>query len=167
MVDLSMHESDSLYSALSKSRFKEGRILCLDIGDKRIGMAVSDPLGITAQGLPTLSRQGIKNDTRIIVETIVQFGIKKVLYGLPKNMNGSYGPQAKKTEDFIRKLRSGTDCPFISWDERLTSAHAQKALMEAGMSRKKRSGKIDRLSAILILQNYLDLCQRSGGTGDE
>ncbi|MGA1865224.1 MAG: Holliday junction resolvase RuvX [bacterium] len=138
---------------------KKGRLLALDIGDKRIGMAMSDPLGITAQGLPTLLRQGKKHDTNIILDVILKHGVTGVIYGLPKNMDGSLGCQAEKTEAFVKYLRSRTDCPFIPWDERLTSRSAHIALKESGMSRKKRSGKVDMLSAILILQNYLDSFQ--------
>ncbi|MBN2372903.1 Holliday junction resolvase RuvX [bacterium] len=160
-----MHEFDSssLSFASPKDRSEEGRILGLDIGDKRIGMAVSDPMGITAQGLPTLVRNGAKQAVRDLMGIIMKYDIKKIVYGIPKNMDGSLGPQAGKTEEFIRKLKSRTDCPFIPCDERLTSMHAHKALMEAGMSRKKRSANVDRVSAVLILQNYLDLLNRTGG----
>jgi putative Holliday junction resolvase len=135
---------------------KKGRFLALDIGDKRIGMAMSDPLGITAQGLPTLLRQGKKHDTNIILDIILKYDVICIIYGLPKNMDGTLGCQAEKTETFIKHLKSKTDCNFIPWDERLTSRSAHIALKESGMSRKKRSGKVDMLSAILILQNYLD-----------
>ena len=138
---------------------KKGRLLALDIGDKRIGMAMSDPLGITAQGLPTLLRQGKKHDTKIILDIILKYGVKGIIYGLPKNMDGSLGSQAEKTETFIKYLKSRTNCPFMPWDERLTSLSAHTTLKESGMSRKKRSGKVDMLSAILILQNYLDSIQ--------
>jgi putative Holliday junction resolvase len=131
---------------------KKGRLLALDIGDKRIGMAMSDPLRITAQGLPTLFRRGKKYDVNVILE----YGVTGIIYGLPKNMDGTLGCQAEKTEAFIKYLKSRIECTFIPWDERLTSCSAHIALKESGMSRKKRSKKVDMLSAILILQNYLD-----------
>ncbi len=149
-----------------EDKSKKGRILSLDIGDKRIGMAVSDPFGIIAQGIPTLSRKGIKHDVKYITQVIVQWGIDKVIYGLPRNMNGTLGPQADKTEQFIEKLKFHSDCPFITWDERLTSEYANKILKEAGLSRKKRAKKVDSLAAVLILQSYLDQCQRSEQNGD-
>ena len=135
---------------------KKGRLLALDIGDKRIGMAMSDPLRITAQGLPTLYRRGKKYDTNVILGIVLKYGVTGIIYGLPKNMDGTLGCQAEKTEVFIRYLKSRIDCPFLPWDERLTSRSAHIALKESGMSRKKRSKKVDMLSAILILQNYLD-----------
>ena len=157
-----MHESDFFPFVSPKDRSEKGRILSLDIGDKRIGMAVSDPLGMTAQGLPTLTRKGTKQAIKAIMEIIMKYEINKVVYGLPKNMDGSLGSQAEKTEGFIQKLNAFTDCPCIPWDERLTSLHAHKTLKGARMSRKKRSTNVDRLSAVLILQNYLDLLHRSG-----
>ena len=135
---------------------KKGRLLALDIGDKRIGIAISDPLRITAQGLPTLSRRSKKHDTNRILDIVLKNDVVSIIYGLPKNMDGTLGYQAEKTETFIKYLKSRIDCTFIPWDERLTSFSAHIALKESGMSRKKRSEKVDMLSAILILQNYLD-----------
>jgi len=154
------NKSDKSQPVSSKENTPKGRILCLDIGDKRIGMAVSDLLYITAQGLPTLSRKGKKQDIKSICEIIAKWDIERILYGLPKNMDGSLGPQAEKTKCFIQKLREGIHCEFLAWDERLTTLHAHKTLKEAGLSRKKRAMKVDEISAILILQNYLDLNKR-------
>ena len=162
MIDLSMDERNSQSSFFTNDGSHKGRLLALDIGDKRIGMAISDPLGITAQGLPTLSRRGKKYDIKYIIDVIAQYHVIKIVYGLPKNMNGSLGSQAEKTEYFIKQLKSRTDCLFIPWDERLTTRSAHNALKESGMSRKKRSQKVDMLSALLILQNYLDLNCNSG-----
>ena len=107
-------------------------------------------------------RKGKRHDINYIIDIINQYDVSKVVYGLPKNMNGSLGSQAEKTESFIKHLKSRIDCLFIAWDERLSTRSAHNALMESGMSRKKRSQKVDMLSAVLILQNYLDLCYKSG-----
>jgi putative Holliday junction resolvase len=157
MFDLPMYESDSQSFASKNNKGSlKGRLLALDIGDKRIGMAVSDPLMVTAQGLPTLLRQGKKYDIHFIVDIISQYDVTKVIYGLPKNMNGSLGSQAKKIEDFITHLKLKTNCLFFPSDERLTTQYADQTLKQSGMSRKKRAGKVDMVSAVLILQNFLD-----------
>jgi putative Holliday junction resolvase len=161
MFDLSKYESDSQSFTSKYDESEKGRLLALDIGDKRIGMAISDPLRMTAQGLPTFFRQSKKHDINFIRDIIERYGVTGIVYGLPKNMDGSLGNQAEKTEAFIKYLKSRINCPFIPWDERLTSRSAHIALMESGMSRKKRSKKVDMLSAILILQNYLDLSRRN------
>jgi len=151
-----MYESNSQSSASEKEKSGQGRSLALDIGDKRIGMAVSDPLGLTAQGLPTLLRRGKKHDVGGIIDVIARYGVIRVIYGLPRHMNGGIGTQAEKTEQFIDQLKSRVHCSFTSWDERLTSRHAEQALMESGMSRKRRAEKVDMVAAVLILQSYLD-----------
>ena len=128
-------------------------------------MAISDPLCITAQGLPTISRRGKKHDLNIMLSIIEKYGVIRVIYGLPKNMDGTLGSQAQKTENFISQLRSRLQCRFVPWDERLTSRSAHRTLKESGMSRKDRSRNVDMLSAVLILQNYLDLYRNSGEKG--
>jgi len=160
MFDLSMYESDSQSFTSKNDESQKGRLLALDIGDKRIGMAISDPLKIIAQGLPTLFRKGKKHDTNVIRDIMIKNDVTAIVYGLPKNMNGTLGAQAEKTEAFIKYLKSRINCPFIPLDERLTSRSANIALMESGMSREKRSKKVDMLAAVLILQNYLDFSRR-------
>lgn len=123
-------------------------------------MAISDPLWITAQGLPTFERQGYKHDVKRIKELVIRSGVQRILYGLPKNMDGTLGYQAEKTEQFINKLKVQIDCKFIPWDERLTTQYAHQTLKSAGMRRKKRAQKVDMIAAVLILQNYLDLCDK-------
>jgi len=132
------------------------RILGMDIGEKRIGLAVSDELGITAQGLQTLNRTGIKKDLRRLRDIIEEMKITKLVVGLPKNMNGTLGPQAERVKKFVDLLIG--ECPreVVFWDERLTTVAAQRTLLEADVSRKKRKLSVDRLAAVMILQGYLD-----------
>lgn len=132
------------------------RILGLDIGDKTIGIAVSDEMGWTAQGLKTLIRKGFNEELSSIKEIIEEYGVKEVLVGLPKNMNGSIGPQGKKVITFVERLKTALSLPVLLWDERLSTVRAEKVLLEADMSRKKRKGLKDKLAAQFILQGYLD-----------
>ncbi|NLO90270.1 MAG: Holliday junction resolvase RuvX [Clostridia bacterium] len=133
------------------------RILCLDIGDKYIGVAVSDALGITAQGVGTLKRRdNIDEDILEIIKMVQKFNAEKIVVGLPKNMNGSLGPQGKKVLEFIDNLKEKIDIPVIKWDERLSTKSAEKTLLEGNVSRKKRKKVIDKVAAVFILQNYLD-----------
>ncbi len=130
------------------------RILALDYGDKRIGVAVSDPLGITAQELETVK---VVKDLHFlrIKEIIKEKQVKKILIGLPLNMNGSKGQRVVKTEKFAEKLKKYTSIPILMWDERLTSVEAKKSLIFLGQKTGKKKEKIDRLSAVLLLQSYL------------
>lgn len=132
------------------------RILGLDMGDKTIGVAVSDEMGWTAQGLKTLIRKGFNEELSSIKEIIEEYGVKEVLVGLPKNMNGSIGPQGKKVITFVERLKTALSLPVLLWDERLSTVRAEKVLLEADMSRKKRKGLKDKLAAQFILQGYLD-----------
>lgn len=132
------------------------RILGLDMGDKTIGVAVSDEMGWTAQGLKTLIRKGFNEELSSIKEIIEEYGVKEVLVGLPKNMNGSIGPQGKKVITFVERLKTALPLPVLLWDERLSTVRAEKVLLEADMSRKKRKGLKDKLAAQFILQGYLD-----------
>lgn len=132
------------------------RILGLDIGDKTIGIAVSDEMGWTAQGLKTLIRKGFNEELSSIKEIIEEYGVKEILVGLPKNMNGSIGPQGKKVITFVERLKTALSLPVLLWDERLSTVRAEKVLLEADMSRKKRKGLKDKLAAQFILQGYLD-----------
>lgn len=128
----------------------------LDIGDKTIGVAISDGLGITAQPLTTIERKNMSADIDSIKKIIDGYHVEEIIIGLPKNMNGSIGSQAKKTIQFTKRLKRNLGIPVIPWDERLTTVMATKALIEGDLSRKKRKKRIDKIAAQLILQNYLD-----------
>lgn len=132
------------------------RIICLDIGNKTIGVAVSDPLGFTAQGITTIHRKNIKEDINNIIDLCNNYNAEKILSGFPKNMNGTVGPQAEKVIAFCDKLKKHIDIPIEYWDERLTTVSANRAMLEADLSRKKRKQIVDKLAAVFILQSYLD-----------
>ncbi len=132
------------------------RILGIDYGEKRIGLAISDPLRITAQGIDTLERRGWEEDLGAIREIVTQHQVEKVIVGLPRRMNGTIGRQAQRVEDFVRRLAEGIGLPVETWDERLTTVAAERALLEGSVRRKKRKLLRDRLAAVFILQGYLD-----------
>ncbi|HUK56001.1 MAG TPA: Holliday junction resolvase RuvX [Nitrospiria bacterium] len=132
------------------------RILALDLGERRIGLAVSDELGWTAHGLPTMERIGPKKDIQRLREVVGRCQVRKLVVGLPRNMDGSLGPQANLVLDFIEHLKDKLKLDVIPWDERLTTQAAERALLEADMSRAKRRKKVDQVAAVLILQGYLD-----------
>ena len=136
------------------------RIMGLDIGSKTIGVAISDELHLIAQGLFTLKRQGIQNDIRELERLIEEHSVEKIVVGLPKNMNNTLGPSANRVLSFIEALKQCIDLPIVTWDERLSTVAAEKVLLEADMSRKKRKRVIDKVAALLILQGYLDSQQR-------
>ncbi len=133
------------------------RIMGLDVGDKTIGVAVSDALGMTAQGLETIRRTGVKADFRKLTEIISQKEIHKTVVGLPKNMNGTVGPQGEKVLDFVEQFKKRfPKHEVIMWDERLTTMAAEKTLISADVSRSNRKKVIDKVAATFILQGYLD-----------
>ncbi len=132
------------------------RILAIDLGEKRIGLALSDCLGITAQGLTTIVVQNGSNINQKIMDIIREKKVDKLVFGLPRNMNGTLGPQAKKVQDFAQKLRRMSNLPIDFEDERLSTVRAEQVLLEADTSRAKRKKVIDCLSAVIILQSYLD-----------
>ena len=132
------------------------RILGLDVGSKTVGVAVSDELSLTAQGVTTLKRKGLHQDIKQLLRLIEEHRVEKIIVGLPKNMDGSLGPSAKMVLSLIEELRKSIDLPIVTWDERLSSVAAQRALLEADMSRKKRKRVIDKVAALIILQGYLD-----------
>lgn len=134
----------------------KNRILCLDLGDKRIGVAVSDELKITAQENSVIERKNINSDLSTILNITKSFNVGEIVIGIPRNMNGSLGPQAKKVFAFINKLKSKTDIPIYQWDERLSSSAVEKVLIQAKVRRKKRKKVIDKMAAQYILQGYLD-----------
>lgn len=132
------------------------RILGLDIGDKTIGVAVSDPLGFTAQGITTIKRFSNKEDYAKLKEFIDEYDIKKVVVGLPINMNGTLGPQSEKTVKFATKLKNKYKVDIIYQDERMTTVSAERILIEGNVRRENRKKYIDKIAAVFILQNYLD-----------
>jgi putative Holliday junction resolvase len=132
------------------------RIMGLDVGTHTIGVAISDELGITAQGLKTVKRRSLEADFEEISSIIDHFEISKIVVGLPKNMDGTLGKQAEKVFRWIRDLKDRTHLPVVTWDERLSTVGASKVLLEADLSRRKRKKVIDKLAAVLILQGYLD-----------
>lgn len=133
------------------------RILGLDVGDKTIGIAISDSLGLTAQPLTTIRRRNHHADLEAIGSLIAEHEISEIVVGIPKNLNNSLGPQAKKVLKFVDILRkSFSDIIFHTWDERLSTVEAERVLLQADLSRKRRKGVIDKLAASIILQGYLD-----------
>lgn len=133
----------------------------IDLGDKRIGVALSDPMGWTAQGLDVIpGGGGTKNDIKRIREIAEKHEVEKVVVGLPLNMDGSQGPRAEKARDFAGRLARVLNLPVELWDERLTTAEAERLLIEADIKRHKRRQVIDKMAAVLILQNYLDASGR-------
>lgn len=132
------------------------RILGLDLGSKRIGVAVSDELGFTAQGLDTIQCKDIDSDIDRIRHLVKEYSIDEIVIGIPYNMNGTEGPQVQKVRDFMKLISQRINVPLYEWDERLTSAAAERVLLEADMSRAKRRKLVDKLAAALILQGYLD-----------
>lgn len=132
----------------------------LDVGNKTIGVALSDPLGWTAQGLEVIRRAGLNNDLTRLKEIIEQYNVEKIVVGMPKNMNGSLGPQAETVQVFIPILEESTGVPVETWDERLSTVAAEKMLIGADVSRAKRKKVIDKMAAVMILQGYLDKISR-------
>ncbi|MEG2685567.1 MAG: Holliday junction resolvase RuvX [Christensenellaceae bacterium] len=133
-----------------------GRVLGLDVGDVRIGIAVSDLLMITAQGSETYIRKDDDADMIYLCEFVKKNDVDRIVCGLPKNMNGSIGPQAQKTQVFGEMLSEATGIKVIYWDERLTTKSANRTLIEADMSRKKRKKVVDKIAAVYILQGFMD-----------
>ena len=134
-----------------------GRIMWLDIGDKTIGVAVSDLIGLTAQGDKTIRRVGKKKDIEELKAIIKERQVNKIVSGLPKNMNGTLGPQGEKVLKFCELIKEETGLEIEFWDERLSTVAAERSLIEADVSRQKRKKVIDMLAAVIILQGYLDL----------
>ncbi|QDI92850.1 Holliday junction resolvase RuvX [Salicibibacter halophilus] len=132
------------------------KILGLDVGDKRIGVAVSDALGLTAQGLETVAVQGHESPYAKVVQIAHDHDVEKIVVGLPKNMDGTIGPRAEKSQQFGSALEKRAAIPVQFWDERLTTKAAERTLISADVSRKKRKKVVDKLAAVLILQGYLD-----------
>lgn len=133
------------------------RYIGLDVGDRTIGIAISDPFLLTAQSLMTIKRKSKIEDIEIINDIIKEKEVSKIIVGLPKNMNNTIGPQAKKVKTFVKELRKHTDLDIEYIDERLTTISATRVLIEQNVSRKKRKDVIDSVAATYILQTYLDM----------
>jgi putative Holliday junction resolvase len=132
------------------------RILALDHGTKRIGIAVSDELKIIAQPLEFVPAEPFAVFLKRLKELLAEKEVEMVLVGMPRNMNGSYGPAAAKVEEFVAALRVAVTVPITTWDERLTSAQANRFLIQGNVRREKRKEKVDKMAAAILLQSYLD-----------
>ena len=133
-----------------------GRVLALDLGKKRIGLALSDELGMTAQGLETLEREGRRDDIETLRRLAVDNNVKLILMGDPLHMSGEQSRQGEYTREFARELEYKTGLPIRFWDERWTSREAERTLRGSGIANDRRKATIDRLSAVILLQSYLD-----------
>ncbi len=138
-------------------------LIGLDLGDKTIGIAVSDILRGVATPNSTIKRKKFTTDAQLLLEVIQERSIGGIVLGLPRNMDGSEGPRCQKTRAFARNLSKLTELPITFWDERLSSVAADRAMLEADMSRAKRAQKIDEVAASVILQGALDRLQNMGG----
>lgn len=133
------------------------RIMGLDVGDKKIGVAISDPLGWTAQGIKTIIREQDRNDgIEEIKKLINEYEVDKIVIGLPKNMNNTLGPQGEKVLQYAEIIKNQCNRPIVYIDERMTTMSAERTLIQADVSRKKRKTVIDKIAATYILQSYLD-----------
>lgn len=132
------------------------RIMGLDVGVKRIGIAISDPLGWTAQGHSVLHRTKLNKDLEVLQQICREYEIEEIVLGYPLNMNGTVGPKAEEIKDFGKALGDYIQLPISYWDERLSTVSAQRHLIAADVSRQKRRDVIDKLAAVNILQSYLD-----------
>lgn len=135
------------------------RIMSLDVGSRTIGIACSDALLMTAQGIETIRRTSLEKDFNRLQELIAEYEVHELVVGMPKNMNGTKGERAKKTEEFVEKMKEVIDLPVSYWDERLSTVMAERQLIAADVSRKKRKSVIDKMAAVVILQGYLDRLQ--------
>ncbi|MBC8164905.1 MAG: Holliday junction resolvase RuvX [Bryobacteraceae bacterium] len=133
-----------------------GRVLALDVGKKRVGLAVTDPLGLTAQGLPTLHRGRVREDFDFLVRLCTEYQVTRLLIGRPLHLSGDESRQAQYTDEFGLRLSELTHIPVTYLDERLTSVQATRMLRDVGSSTDRRTGAVDRMAAVLLLQNYLE-----------
>jgi putative Holliday junction resolvase len=134
----------------------QSRVLALDLGKKRIGLALSDELGLTAQGLETLQRTNIREDLARISKLAAEKNVSLILIGNPLHMSGQEGRQAAHSRDFGKRIQAASGIPVEFWDERLTTVAAQRVLRESGISIEKRAKAVDRLAAVILLESYLD-----------
>lgn len=151
---MSTRSSGAGGSSLSLS--DESRVLALDWGAKRVGMAISDPLGLTAQGLPTMRRRDKQQDMNFLRSLIRKHHVSLILLGNPLDMSGTAGPQTEHMREVARELEQRLDLEVRLWDERLTSLQAHRVLHEIGVIPSRRRESVDRMAAVLLLQNFLD-----------
>lgn len=140
------------------------RIMGLDFGSKTTGVAISDPLGITAQGIEIIRRtqeNKLRRTLARIEELIAEYQVTKIVLGFPKNMNNTVGERAQKSLEFKEMLERRTGLPVVMWDERLTTVEANRTLMESGVRRENRKDYVDMIAAVYILQGYLDSMERT------
>lgn len=145
------------------------RIMGLDFGSKTVGVAISDPLLFTAQGIEIIRRQEenkLRRTLARIEELIQEYQVDQIVLGLPKNMNNTLGPRAEATLDFKDRLERRCGLPVHTWDERLTTVAADQAMIEAGIRRENRKDHVDRIAAVFILQGYLDCMNKKQGEED-
>jgi len=140
---------------------KSNRILALDVGMRRIGLAVTDELGVTAQGLRTLERTSRRRDLETLRKIARKYQVAEVVVGRPVHMSGDPSPQSEKVERFVRELGEALGLPIHFYDERLTSWEAHELLDREGLSREEKKGKVDQIAATLILQGYLSARSKS------
>ena len=143
------------------------RIMGLDYGTKTVGVAVSDPLGITAQAVETITRKEenkLRKTCARIEELIAEYGVERIILGFPKHMNNDIGERAEKALEFRDMLARRTGLEVVMWDERLTTVSAERTLMESGVRRENRKKHIDQIAAVFILQGYLDMLSMRQGT---
>jgi len=132
------------------------RVLALDVGSRRIGVAVSDPLGITAQGLDTIQRQNKRRDWEALGAVLAKYDVAEIVVGLPLRLSGAEGTQSGKMREFAEGLKAQFGLPVHLWDERWTSTEANRLLRETNLSIEKRGKAVDRMAAALILQSWLE-----------
>jgi putative holliday junction resolvase len=139
------------------------RILALDPGTKRIGVALSDELGWTAQPLETYERRSVAADVAHIRQLVDRHQVKRIVMGFPVRLDGTLGPAAMQVQEFIEQLEQEVTVPIVTWDERMTTKAAEEILIQANMSRRKRKGTVDRVAAAILLQSYLESLGADGG----
>lgn len=134
----------------------KGRVLALDVGKSRIGLAVSDELGVTAQGIETLQRTRIREDIAALKELVSRWNVRLLLIGAPLHMSGAESRQSEYTREFADRLKRQIQLPVVYWDERLTSAEAERMLRDSGASLDRRKRAVDQMAAVLLLESYLE-----------
>lgn len=132
------------------------RVLGLDPGSKRVGVAISDELGMIAQPLDYIPAEPFEEFVQALLKLLEERQVEAMVVGMPRNMDGSYGPAAEKSKRLVEKLRERTEVPIRTWDERLTTAQANRVLIAGNVSRQKRKEKVDKMAAAILLQSFLD-----------
>jgi putative pre-16S rRNA nuclease len=137
-----------------------GRILAIDLGERRMGLAISDPLGLTAQGLPTIERRNRRQDMNYLKSLARRHDVSVVIVGNPMNMDGTAGPQSAAASAFASKLEKHLQLQVKLWDERLTSVEANRRLRESGLTPQERAKSVDQVAAVLLLENFMEAHRR-------